>query len=74
MSPRQVVAAVREASAKTVKSGLSDGVAAPVGVPLLDCAWLAAGVISVPTSCIDSDGDCDCGAADALRSFVRRGS
>jgi hypothetical protein len=31
-------------------------VAAPAGVPLRDCSWLATGVISVPTSRIDTDG------------------
>jgi hypothetical protein len=40
----------------TEESGLSDGVALPAGVPLRDCSWLAMGVISVPTSRIDTAG------------------
>jgi len=52
----------------TEQSELSDGVAAPAGVPLRDCSWLAIGVISVPTSRIDTDTD---GAgADEKRSFL----
>jgi len=52
----------------TEQSGLSDGVAAPAGVPLRDCSWLAIGVISVPTSRIDTDTG---GAgADEKRSFL----
>lgn len=60
----------------TEQSGLSDGVAAPAGVPLRDCSWLAIGVISVPTSRIDTDRDTDTdGAAaaaptDEKRSFL----
>jgi len=49
----------------TEQSGLSDGVAAPAGVPLRDCSWLAIGVISVPTSRIDTD-TATAGAAAAI--------
>lgn len=35
--------------------GLSIGVVAPTGVPVLDGSWLAIGVISVPISLIDTD-------------------
>lgn len=61
-----------DGEAGTKQSGLRDGVAAPAGVPLLDCSWLAIGVISVPTPLIDTDDD-DCAAAGApawVRSFM----
>ncbi|BAT18067.1 Os12g0613650 [Oryza sativa Japonica Group] len=48
----------------TEQSGLSDGVAAPAGVPLRDCSLLAIGVISVPTSRIDTAA-----ASDDTRSL-----
>jgi hypothetical protein len=63
-----------DGDAGTEQSGLRDGVAAPAGVPLLDCSWLAAGVISVPTSLIDTDDDCAAAPCDAPQSLVRRGS
>jgi hypothetical protein len=54
----------------TEQSGFSDGVAAPAGVPLPDCSsWLTMGVISVPTSCIDTDA-----TAGAVQSFFGGGS